>query len=295
MTLLTTLAPLIQINRKSKRGPKAKPKPIFVSRKIEVQYMTALLAISQQCQDAIDTDFLPVIMQRNIGDSALVVNDGFLDLVKSAMNKVSDKITKAVDSIALQIAQKIVANQKESSDDQLSAVIYKQTGIDLKGLLKDSEIKDALDEAISSNVSLIKSIPVQYFGKIETIVFNGLQSGQRASEIADEIKKLGQSTDSRAKLIALDQMGKINSRLSQVRQQSLGITHYTWVTSQDERVRHTHRARNGKLFAWNDPPSDGHPGIPIRCRCVAVPYTANLFDPAAPSPEEVMKQQVLPS
>lgn len=67
------------------------------------------------------------------------------------------------------------------------------------------------------------------------------------------------------------------------------------MTSQDERVRHTHRARNGKLFAWNDPPSDGHPDIPIRCRCVAVPYTANLFDPAAPSPEEVMKQQVLPS
>lgn len=86
-------------------------------------------------------------------------------------------------------------------------------------------------------------------------------------------------------------MGKINSRISQVRQQKLGITHYRWRTSRDERVRSTYRGREGDIIAWDDPPPDGHAGQPIRCRCTAEPYIDHLVDPDAPTPEEAVKIQ----
>lgn len=92
-------------------------------------------------------------------------------------------------------------------------------------------------------------------------------------------------------LIASDQLGKINSRISQVRQQKLGITHYRWRTSRDERMRSTYRGREGDIIAWDDPPPDGHAGQPIRCRCTAEPYIDHLVDPDAPTPEEAVKIQ----
>lgn len=48
--------------------------------------------------------------------------------------------------------------------------------------------------------------------------------------------------------------------------------HYTWRTARDERVRSSHAANEGRIFAWNDPPTVGHPGSQHNCRCWAEPY-----------------------
>lgn len=50
-----------------------------------------------------------------------------------------------------------------------------------------------------------------------------------------------------------------------------GIEEYIWRTAGDNRVRPAHILRNGKKFKWDRPPLDGHPGMAIRCRCVAIP------------------------
>ena len=49
-------------------------------------------------------------------------------------------------------------------------------------------------------------------------------------------------------------------------------THYIWRTRDDDHVRTSHAANNGKLFAWSAPPATGHPGEGYNCRCVAEPY-----------------------
>jgi SPP1 gp7 family putative phage head morphogenesis protein len=49
-------------------------------------------------------------------------------------------------------------------------------------------------------------------------------------------------------------------------------THYIWRTSGDNKVRATHAANNGKIFAWDNPPETGHPGEDYNCRCTAEPY-----------------------
>ncbi len=44
---------------------------------------------------------------------------------------------------------------------------------------------------------------------------------------------------------------------------------YIWRTVGDGRVRSSHAERNGKVFSWEDPPEDGHPGEAYNCRCWA--------------------------
>jgi SPP1 gp7 family putative phage head morphogenesis protein len=78
-------------------------------------------------------------------------------------------------------------------------------------------------------------------------------------------------TANRAKLIAQDQTLKLHSKMSQERLKDIGVTKYIWRTVGDNRVRPHHRDRNGKTYSWNKPPSDGHPGQPVRCRCRAEP------------------------
>jgi len=49
-------------------------------------------------------------------------------------------------------------------------------------------------------------------------------------------------------------------------------THYIWRTQGDNKVRASHAANDGKIFAWDDPPPTGHPGEDYGCRCWAEPY-----------------------
>lgn len=77
--------------------------------------------------------------------------------------------------------------------------------------------------------------------------------------------------ESRAALIAVDQIGKFNGIITKLRQEKLGIKSYIWRSVGDERVRVTHKAFNGNKFSWDKGSPEGHPGQPIRCRCFAEP------------------------
>ena len=72
--------------------------------------------------------------------------------------------------------------------------------------------------------------------------------------------------------ITRDQTQKLIAQLNQQRQADVGVTHYVWRTSEDERVRPSHRRNNGREFAGRSPPpATGHPGNDIQCRCTADP------------------------
>lgn len=269
--MLNQLKPLIQQQSKSKRGRKAKAKPVRVSRKLELDYTRVLLAIVDDMHTEAVKALMPLIEQPSVGDSKRIVNDGLFSDFKSAFSKTADTIKAKVSGIAETLAKTVVSKQGQQSDSQLSDMILRQTGIDFSGLMSDSVLKEAVDEAVAANISLIKSIPQQYLDRVEQAVMASLQAGTLNATLADDLLKIEGITKNRAKLIARDQLGKINSRLAQIRQQSLGITHYYWSTSLDERVRDKHRRWEGDLIAWDNPPPDGHPGQAIQCRCTAIP------------------------
>jgi len=78
------------------------------------------------------------------------------------------------------------------------------------------------------------------------------------------------STSKHAKLVAHDQVSKLNAQLNQTRQQAAGIERFRWTTMGDNRVRPAHRALNGRIFSWDGgAPGEGLPGESVACRCHA--------------------------
>lgn len=149
----------------------------------------------------------------------------------------------------------------------------------------DPKLRLLLEEWVSENTRLIKSIPSDYFNTLQRLVSTALVDGITTKTLAKQIENLYGVTENRAKLIAVDQIGKLNGQITKARQEYLGIRFYRWRTARDQRVREEHAEREGKLYAWSMQdagksyngqvarmtPSDGYPGIPIRCRCIAEP------------------------
>lgn len=131
---------------------------------------------------------------------------------------------------------------------------------------------------VLENVNLIKDIGEQTANRMQTLVTDGVKKGTTTRKIAEQIKEQFGYSDNRAKLIAADQTSKFNATLTEKRHKDAGVTKYIWSTSKDERVRKSHRAREGKVFSYDNPPPDGNPGEPVRCRCVALPvFDDDLF------------------
>jgi SPP1 gp7 family putative phage head morphogenesis protein len=150
-------------------------------------------------------------------------------------------------------------------------------GIDL--VQAEPWLADYLGAYALNNAQLISSVGDRYLNEISNIVYQGFTSGTRWEDIAESIAERFGVAESRADLIARDQVNKLNGSITQVRQQALGVDRYTWRTMGDDRVRESHREKDGNIYSWDDPPNDtGHPSEEINCRCYAEPVIDDLLE-----------------
>lgn len=138
-----------------------------------------------------------------------------------------------------------------------------------------AKLKQMEEIWVRENLDLIGSLEAETLRKLRDELTRMIADGIPEDEIEERLiaflEKQVEVETNRAVLIGSDQVGKLNGRLMEYWQRSAGITHYRWQTMMDDRVRPAHADRQGLIFAWNNPPSDGHPGMAIRCRCVADP------------------------
>lgn len=125
--------------------------------------------------------------------------------------------------------------------------------------------------------SRVPSIPFEHFQRLEALVQNSVHSGLRVEELRKELAELDGVSTRRAEVIARDQAGKYNGKMTEIRHESIGVKAYFWRTTGDGRVRDEHRTRDGKRFLYSIPPADGAPGIAILCRCWADPDFDAVF------------------
>ena len=175
-----------------------------------------------------------------------------------------------------------------------------KTLVVLDPLWKEPYLKRELGVFRGENVRLITSISERYFSEVEGLVSAGLRRGTRPEQLGKEIAQRFEVSQSRGRLIARDQVGKLHGQLNELRQVELGLTHYFWRTAKDERVRSEHEEREGERFAWDEPPEDGHPGEPISCRCFAEPDVEDLLDrlegkSEERDPEQEQEEESFPS
>lgn len=145
-------------------------------------------------------------------------------------------------------------------------------GIDLSSVITEGDLGGYLEAVALRNASLIRGMADDILKRVAQETTAALIAGESAKTLQERLKKQLEISDSRARLIARDQAGKLTSDLNRVRQQQAGIESYIWRTSQDERVRPRHANLQGHEYKYGEPTGAEEglpPGQPIQCRCIA--------------------------
>lgn len=220
-------------------------------------------------------------LKDSLDDMAAVLdkNGPKMDSYESDLDALLTKIGARIDKKAAETAlrrkvEQMYTGVNDFNEEEFKAVIRDAVGAE-DFFINEKWQKVVRSVWVQENISLIKSIRSQTLEKIRyslgDMVTEAADKQTRAAQLSEAIQDIAHKNRTRADLIARDQIGKLNGRLTQLRQQSAGITKYKWSTSKDERVRPAHAEREGKVYEWANPPADGNPGYPIRCRCVAIP------------------------
>lgn len=187
-----------------------------------------------------------------------------------------------------------------------------------------NEMKKAWE---AENYSLIKGLSDDYINQINKTAWNGFRSGLSNKEVMKQIRLIDKNifgprykidpktgkrkrVQSRAELLARDQIGKLNGELTKRHMEDIGQDIYEWNTAYDERVRGrpggkypkaipSHWLMQGKLCKWSDnsvyaeKPAAGQkivwlqregkmpiaiPGSEVQCRCTATTWWGDFFE-----------------
>jgi SPP1 gp7 family putative phage head morphogenesis protein len=266
---------IIRKMRREKRKRFLVARGVEASRAVEIQYLAAMKRIIQKLKNQVNSTLLPSLGQFEVDyvkDSpSLIVY--FSSIVTQLGQQVGD-IEETAESIASRMATATEAFNRRNFVKTINSAI----GVNLVDIIRAEGVQFQIEAAVTENIDLIKTIPKEYHERIKKAVTQGINQGDDFFSIRKSILEIGESTDKRAKLIARDQVAKLNAAVTETRQKKMGITHYFWRTSRDERVRDTHKANADKRFAWDNPPSKtGHPGDDIQCRCTAEPDLSHLL------------------
>lgn len=179
--------------------------------------------------------------------------------------------TRKLEDLAGKFADRTVSFERDEFRKQVNSAL----GVDV--FLAEPNLVPSLEAFAAENVALIKSVPNTLFDRLEKLTTGAIREGKRWEDLAKELQDQLGVSQSHARLIARDQVGKLTSGLDRIRQKELGVEAYFWRTVNDNRVREEHQRREGKRFLWSDPPSGGHPGSEILCRCYAEADFSNIL------------------
>lgn len=247
----------------------------------ELRYRQMLLALVNEIERLITERLLPIVargaaqVQQNRPDSRM---DAPADDVADATARIREQLaSRILSDNTLNMSASEIARDVSGFNRRQQDRIFEQTiGVGLPAA--EPGLNDVLTGFSRDNTRLIKSLGGETLDRAQDEILRGFRRGRSNSEIARRIQEQTGIARNRARLIARDQVASLNGELTQIRQTRMGVTEYIWRTAGDERVRDSHEALDGRKFAWNDPPEEGHPGEPINCRCLAEPVLDPLFE-----------------
>ena len=141
-----------------------------------------------------------------------------------------------------------------------------------------------VDAIVQQNARLIRSLPLSLAEEASRVAAKAQREGVRSSAVEAILReRIPALAENRIRLLARTEIGKAEFAVTQVRAKSLGLQHFRWRTSEDGRVRPSHRLMDGIICAWDDLPNPEHlagekvygpaygPGSIFGCRCVSLP------------------------
>jgi len=258
------------VSAKLARGKKLrKPPRIQPPDPVEREYIRELSQMVSFLKEVIDRRVTPRL-ERFLREAAKDRPEGFRsdawpeDLAGAFQDAEDEFYRRYTDDEIRRLARKYGVAVETFNRRQLEKGLKRVLGIDV--FASEPWLAEQIAAFSVKNVSLIQSVPEKLFTELESGIFDRFSAGTRFESLAEYISQRFQVAENSATRIARDQVGKLNGQLTGLRQTNLGVTEYTWETLKGERLRDSHREKQGKTFKWNDPPSDtGHPGEDINC------------------------------
>ena len=167
-------------------------------------------------------------------------------LINALMDKFTQLFDKKANGLAESMLERTLRYSKaslHSSLKQLSGGLSLKTGVVPEGM------EDVVKATIEENVSLIRSIPEQYFKNITGSVMRSITTGQGLKDLVPDLAKYTGEVDRRTKNLALDQTRKAYNSVNKERMQSIGVKQFEWVHSGGgQHPRESHLKISGHIF-----------------------------------------------
>jgi SPP1 gp7 family putative phage head morphogenesis protein len=196
------------------------------------------------------------------------------DELRDAIRKLAKRWQKNFDEAAPALAEYFAQSVSSRSSGALKAIL-KKAGFTVEFKMTRA-MRDIMAATVGQQVSLIKSIPSQYFTNIEGLVMRSVQTGRDLGQLTKDLQEQFGVTHRRAALIARDQNNKATASMTRARQDELGLNEAIWVHSGGgKHPRPTHVAMHGKKYDVNKGMWDSavkrwiYPGEEINCRCIS--------------------------
>ena len=216
-------------------------------------YTRALTAIAdelnQEIHEALADEGLPAPRADAAdGDASIPAfnREGLL----ARLRRIAEAVVKRRGGFLDTAIQACAANVSSVSRAEWSKQAKAAVGIDLAKI--EPNLTPTINSFRRANLDLITSMARDKIERVKAILEDAPNA--RVETIRDRILEEGNVTRRQAALIARDQVLSLNAQVAEKRHAAAGVEKYTWRTSGDGDVRPAHRALNGKVFAYADPP-----------------------------------------
>lgn len=301
----------IQEKRNKKLKVKKPPAWGLVPKVTIMKYYRVIRKIMQQYTTITIRNIKPLLQEwvrennAITGDDVNIKRDSPVDELEELNNQFNAQQAETFEDNNTQLKLSILSFGlviNEFNKKQWAKVVNQSLGINYVPVTAPWE-EPVLKGWTNRNVNLIKGLTDDYVKQINETVLKGFNQGTTADELARQLSKVNKNfTGNRSRLIARDQVNKLNGAMTRRRQRDAGVALYIWRTAGDERVRGnpsglypkarpSHSVMNGKVCRWDNPmlyadtieeaqagkwkqrSSIGgvelHPGFAIQCRCSA--------------------------
>lgn len=227
---------------------------------LQQKYIRSLKKLVKDMTDGVKKDILK-LFHGDLADDyfehqeeVMAMDASFGSRARILMNALMKKYTLLFDKNARILSNKMVDETLKLSEINLKSSLKQLSGgLSLKTGLVPEGMTDVISATIAENVSLIRSIPEEYFKQITGSVMRSITTGRGLADLEPEISKYAGQTERRAKNIALDQTRKAFNSVNKQRMQAIGVKQFEWVHSgSSQRPRDSHIKINGEIFSFDN-------------------------------------------
>jgi uncharacterized protein with gpF-like domain len=196
-------------------------------------------------------------------------------------NDLKRRFEQLYGSEAPDVAKTMTAEADDASAEALTKSLKELSGglkLDVSGV-SNAAMEEFSKSAIAAQVSLIRSIPEEYFLSVQQAVLRSITTGKGLADLKPFFEQHAGEVDRRSKNIAIDQTHKAYNGLNAERMKAVGLNKFEWIHSGGgihPRIQHLDDF-NGRVYSFDKLPIDEGLKVPVKpgdapnCRCTILP------------------------